>query len=414
MGSLGRAFSSFRAPGFGALWFSVGFNAQANTIAFVVLSWLALEHTNSPLSVAIVMTALQLPRLFLAYPIGVHSDRADRKSLLLRANAVGAVVMLIMAPLIGQAWFGLYGLILLALLIGTVDAFEVTLANCCVFDVVGLDDAVNGFAHQQLSNRLFGVTGGILGGWLLESISSGAALLAMAASYAISAAFMLGVPRTRPLASAAEQDAPIGSNLIKAIKRISAHRVLALFVGLGLAAEIFAYSSDVLVSGFAREVFRVGETEYGALISLRNAGGIVALLGLSVAARHIRIEAGALAACILFGGALIWFALSPIYNVAVPAMFLIGVAYASVDALLPVSVQKAVANEDRGAASGLLICARGIGPVGQLEIGVLAGALGVAATQLLNASVFLVATLIAIALYLQPHKRAGVEQASDA
>ena len=84
---------------------------------------------------------------------------------------------------------------------------------------------------------------------------------------------------------------------------------------------------------------------------------------------------------------------------SVPAMFFIGVAYAAVDALLPVSVQHSVADCNRGAASGLLVCARGVGPVGQLEIGMLAGVMGVAATQALNGALFLVATLLVAVMF---------------
>lgn len=388
-------FSSFRTRGFTALWLSIGFNALSNTIAFVLLSWLAFEETRSSLSVAIVMAALALPRLFIAYPVGAHSDRADRRRLVQYNNLAGAGIMLAMAPLIGQDWFGLWGLIVLAALIGSIDALQVTLANSFVFDLVGPDEAVNGTAQQQLSNRVFGVVGGIVGGWLLEKASGPGTLIAMAAAYTISAGLLLLAPSVvrGPNATPAEPLPELA--LMPLLKRLAGNRLLMLFVGLAVAAEVLAYSSDVLVAGFAREVFKVGEIEYGTLISVRNAGGIVALLVLCGAAQRLDTEKLTLAACVMFAVTLIWFALSANYLIALPAMLIIGVAYAAVDALLPVSVQRSVADQNRGAASGLLTCARGVGPIGQLEVGVLAGAVGVAATQALNGALFLGAAVLA-------------------
>ena len=397
-----RILSSFRTRGFAALWLSLGFNALSNTIAFVLFSWLALERTESALGVAVVMTALFIPRLFLAYPVGAHSDRADRRRLLQYTNVAGTAFALLAAPIIDQSWFDFWGLVALALLIGSVDTFQVTLANSYVFDLVGPAEAVNGMCLQQLAHRVFGVVGGFLGGWLLEEVSAEAVLLAMAGAYAISVGLLLGraaPARFSGMPAPDELEPTFGPGMLAALKRLAGNRLLVLFAALGLAAEILAYSSDVLVPGFARDIFRVGETEYGTLISVRNAGGILALLLLGAASRSVNSERLSLASCALFALGLVWFALSPTLYVAFGAIFVVGVAYSAVDALLPVSVQHAVRDEDRGAASGLLICARGASPIGQFEIGLLAGVMGVAATQLVNGLLFFAVTLVAIVLF---------------
>ena len=401
-------FSSFRTPGFAALWLSIGFNALSNSIAFVLLSWLAFEESRSSLGVAIVMAALALPRLFIAYPVGAHSDRLDRRRLVQYNNIAGAAIMLAIAPMIGHDWFGLWGLITLAALIGAVDALQVTLTNSFVFDLVGPSEAVNGTAQQQLANRVFGVVGGILGGWLLKQTVGAGTLVAMAAAYATSAALLLGVPGMARIPDAAEPEAPRALNLVILLKRLAENRPLILFVGIAVAAEILAYSSDVLVAGFAREVFKVGEIEYGTLISVRNIGGVLALLVLCGAAQRLNTEKLTLVSCFIFAVTLICFALSANYLIALPPMLFIGIAYAAVDSLLPVSVQRSVADGDRGAASGLLTCARGVGPLGQLEIGLLAGALGVAATQVLNGALFLGVTVLAGIVFARQTQRARV------
>jgi len=71
--------------------------------------------------------------------------------------------------------------------------------------------------------------------------------------------------------------------------------------------------------------------------------------------------------------------------------------WASVDSLLPTLVQFCVGDDKRGAAVGVWNLSRGMGPLGHLEVGVLAGALGVSLTLTINGvSVFLIVFLIAL------------------
>jgi len=93
------------------------------------------------------------------------------------------------------------------------------------------------------------------------------------------------------------------------------------------------------------------------------------------------------------------FSFSTSYLLSLALMGMVGLAWGSVDALLPTVLQQNVGDMDRGAAVGIWNLSRGFGPLGQLEIGALATIIGVAATQALNGLIFAVTVSIVMLAY---------------
>src|SRR2546422_1350 len=82
-----------RLPGFSRLAGS----ALLNTIAFageqVVLGWLALDLTNSPLLVGVALGLRMAPMLLIGLPAGVLADRGDRLVFLRGAHTTMALAL---------------------------------------------------------------------------------------------------------------------------------------------------------------------------------------------------------------------------------------------------------------------------------------------------------------------------------
>ena len=80
-----------RLPGFTRFACS----AMLNTVAFageqVVLGWLVLDLTNSPLLVGVALALRMAPLLVVGLPAGVLADRGDRLVLLRGANTTMAL-----------------------------------------------------------------------------------------------------------------------------------------------------------------------------------------------------------------------------------------------------------------------------------------------------------------------------------
>lgn len=409
----GSLFASFRHPGFGLLWASISLNGYANHISTVGIGWLALEFTGSPLGVGLAIATRNLPRLLLSVPFGSLSDRMDRRVLLQVTNLAGAGVSVLAAFASLQGWFAFTGVIAIAVFVGIFDVAETTLAKAYVYDVVGARDALNGMSLEQLANKLFGVVGGVTSGLLLAFFGGGGVFFAMSVAYLLSAGMLVAIGRAVPdagaravtVTQAEEGPPPIG--LWAAMRELLRSPTVALFALVALAAEVLAYSSEVLLPSFARDVLAIGETGLGNLVAVRNGGGVIGLLLLATLGRRHRPDRLLLTICITFGGGLTLFAAASSYSLALLTIALVGAAWASVDALLPTVLQQQVTDSQRGAVVGIWNLGRGFGPAGQLEIGLLGATIGVVATQAVNGVAFAAVALVAAVLHRRRERAAG-------
>ena len=399
--------ASFRRPGFGILWSSICLNGYSSHVSTVAISWLALEFTGSAFGAGAALAIRNLPRLFLAVPIGSMSDKMDRR-IMLQATAFFGVGMSTVAAFASmQGWFGFRGVLFVATFVGIFEVAETTLVKSYVYDVVGPDDAVNGLALEQLANKLFGIVGGISTGFLLAVFGGVGAFAAMAVTYLGSGLLLAIIPRIAPataafrdLPSTEDDDVPSASpGLWGSIHQLMNTPAVLAFAIIALTAEVFAYSSEALAPSFARDILQVGEQGLGNLVAARNAGGVVGVLLLGSVARRVRPERLLPLICIGFGIGLMVFSYSTSYLLSLALMAMVGLAWGSVDALLPTVLQQNVGNMDRGAAVGLWNLSRGFGPLGLLEIGALATIIGVDHTQALNGLTFAVTVGIVMLAY---------------
>src|SRR5688572_31470463 len=96
-------FSALRHRGFRLLWVATLLSSTARWADMVVIGWLTLELTNSPLMVGIVAAAKMAG--YLAAPfMGVVADRMDRRFLLIVAAVVNTAVSAVMLLLFAFDW----------------------------------------------------------------------------------------------------------------------------------------------------------------------------------------------------------------------------------------------------------------------------------------------------------------------
>ena len=424
--------SSFQRPGFVWLWLSLTANGFTNTIAAVTFGWLALEITGSPVAVGTILAVRNVPRLLFAVPIGALSDRMDRRRMLQGVNLFGAALALSATGLAFTGNLTFIGLLVVAFLEGTFDAAETTLGRAFIYDLVGRDDAINGMALEQLANRAVGAAGAVGAGVLLAFYGASAPFISMIIGFVVAASALSMIPRSLRVASvdiartefaigSAERTSPEVPTVVSSrrttnrldLKNFAVslrgftvlwrNRAVLLLAVIGAAAEAFAFSSDALLPSFSRDILMVGEIGLGNMVAIRQVGGVAALLILASLSARVRPGKLIFWMCGLFSFSLIAFAGSASYNLSLFLMLWIGVAWAAVDLLLPKLVQDRVPDSERGAAVGIWNLSRGAGPLGSLEVGVIAGSFGAPIAQVMNAGVFLV--VVAVAALLQRDAR---------
>ena len=377
-----------RLPGFSRLAGS----ALLNTIAFageqVVLGWLALDLTNSPLLVGVALALRMAPLLLIGLPAGVLADRGDRLVLLRGANTTMALALAVLGILtvLGRVTFGL--VLGVTFLIGCGRALQQVTQQVHAHDLVGAGRLTEALGALGIAMRIGGLAGALLAGRLIGELGPGAAYLAAASTSLLGT---LVLPRRSSHAvRSSTTPGSVWEGLSGFLAAARAERRLPMLMALTAAGEVLGFSHQAVLPSLARDVLRVGPEGLGAMNAARQAGGIIGMLGvrrLSQMGAPTSLFVGLLG---LFGAGVAGLGLAPGYGAVLLLLLLVNSVGAVSDVLGQSFIQQTVPAALRGRASGAWVVAVGVGPVGQFQIGALVSWLGVAAALGLSGAALVV------------------------
>ena len=393
-------FAALRHRGFRLLWTATLLSSTARWADVVVLGWLTLELTDSPLMVGIVAASKMAG--YLAAPfMGVVADRMDRRLLLIIAAVVNVAVSAIMLLLFVSGWLALWHVIALALVSSLTWALDNPTRNAFVPDLVEGKDLTNAIALNAVAVEITVVVGPALGGILIPVLGMGGAYGLIAALYLVDVVVLFMVKDVRQ-ALPHVHESPAKS-LIGGLRYAwSNQTVLMLLVIaclLNLLAAPYRYSFLPL---FARYILDVGPAGYGMLTAMAGFGALVAGLWVVSLGNFERKGRLMVWSGIAWPASLLLFALSSSYYLSLALVFVAGLAQAVVWTVIATLILGNTAHAMRGRMMGLRTGVVVSLPFGNLLAGAVAerfgaplaqGAYAVSAILLMLAIVLLVPSL---------------------
>jgi len=375
------------------LWTSSGLSNLADGVVKVVLPLVAIRFTDSPTLIAGLTFALTLPWLLFALPAGALADRLDRRRAMLGANAIRAMLLVVLVLTVMVDDGSIWVLYVVALCIGVAETIYDTSAQSILPLVVSRDQLsrANGrlYAAELTANQFVGPP---LGGFL---VAAGAAMAfaTPAALWAVAVAVLLLVHG--PFRIERDERTTMRADVAEGLRflwRQRLLRTLAVIVGVFNFASNATWAILVLYAVGPASAMGLSEPAYGLLLTTVAAGS---LLG-SLVAEWVEQRLGRARSLVLtiLGCTLL---------VGVPAVtanpFLIGAAFfvgGTANAIwnvITVSLRQRV-TPDRllgRVNSGYRLVAWGAMPLGAAAGGLLAQVLGLRA-------VFVVMALLTLAL----------------
>lgn len=319
-------FAALRHRGFRLLWFATLLSSTARWADMVVIGWLTLELTNSPLWVGIVAGS-KMAGYFAAPFMGVIADRMDRRMLMIVAAAVNLGVSIIMLALFALDWLELWHVISLAFVSSLTWSLDHPTRQALMPDLVGKNDLTNAIALNAVAIEITVVVGPALGGLLIPAFGMTGAYVLIALIYLADLAVLFAlkpvkhsVPKT--------QESP-GRSMIEGLKYVRSNRtvlvLLILACLLNLLAAPYRYA---FLPVFARDVLDAGPAGYGMLTAAAGVGALVA--GLWVVSLGTVDGKGRLLmwSCFAWSISLVLFAASTWYYASVVLIFLAGLTQA--------------------------------------------------------------------------------------
>ena len=387
----------------------------------VVIGWLVLELTDSTFMVSVAYGLRMAPLFFLGIPAGTIADMVDRRLLLRVVNMVLALILICIGALIYSENLQVWHLFVFTTVGGCFSAMHQAARQSFAFDVVGRDNLVSGLAYVGLGMRLGGLAGAIAAGYLIDGPGPHVAYWLLAGGYLCSTG-LLSLIRS-PGQAATRSRQPILQNLREFLGEIGHNRPLLTLMLIVAATEMLGFSSGSGYPSLARDVLLVGAVGLGWLNAFRSGGSVVGILMLSMFGEVGRKGALLLLNLLVFGLALFLvgqspaiaalipgdgatgeparhiFGLSPAFAIALVATAIVGASMALSDVFSQSMMQNIVPNEQRGRAMGAWVVGIGTAPIGNLQVGALATAIGVGIALSFNGVALALVGLAVFSLY---------------
>jgi len=338
-------------------------------------AWLVYRLTGSSLLLGTVAFAGQIP-VFLLAPIGgMVADRWNRQRVVIATQASSMVLAGILAVLTLTRRVTVWEVVVLAALMGAVNAFDIPARQAFLVDMVGREDLMNGIALNSSMFNGARVIGPSIAGILVASIGEGWCFAANSVSYiaVIIGLLLMHVNR-----------APVETMRVSPFEHIvegfrfvwNTGPIRALLLLLGLVSLV-AMPYSVLMPIFAAKILHGNARTLGVLMGATGVGALGGALTLASRTGVKGLGRWVAVACASFGTFLILFSLSRWYLLSVALLVPVGFAMMVQMASSNTLIQAMVPDRLRGRAMAVYsMMFMGMAPMGALLSGWSADHLG--------------------------------------
>lgn len=350
----------------------------------VAQSWLVYRLTGSSLLLGTVGFASQIPVFLLAFLGGAAADRYNRHRVVIATQAAAMVLAFALSILTLTGAVQVWHIVVLAALLGVVNAFDMPARQAFVVALVEKDDLMNAIA---LNSSIFNgarVLGPSIAGVVIAAIGEGWCFFANGVSY-IAVITCLLLMKVAWRGSEAGRGSGVRDLLegFVYVRHTPPIRALLLLIAL---VSMVGMPYSVLMPIFADRILGGGPRGLGILMGATGVGALAGAMSLAV-----RPGTGGLGRLVGYAGAgfgagLILFSLSRWFWLS--ALFLLPVGYCLIVTMGATNtlIQTMVPDRLRGRVMALhVMMFMGMAPFGSLLAGALAEPLGAPATVALGA-----------------------------
>ena len=350
----------------------------------VAQSWLVYRLTGSSLKLGLVGFASQIP-VFLMAPVGgTAADRVNRHRMIIATQTASMVLAFILAGLTLTNVVRVPHILILASLLGVVNAFDIPGRQAFLVEMVGREDLMNAIALNSSMFNGARIIGPAVAGVLVAKIGEGWCFFANGVSYiAVIIGLLLmridSTKRTRSKGSPLE-------NIIEGFQFVrSTAPIRALLMLLGLVSLV-GMPYTVLMPIFADRILHGGARGLGILMGATGVGALLGALTLAFKSSVRGLGRWVAAACGGFGVSLFLFSLSRHFWLSAALLLPVGFSMMLQMACSNTMIQAMVPDQLRGRVMAVYsMMFMGMAPFGAVLGGALADRLGAPVTVAIGA-----------------------------
>ena len=408
---------------FRAIWYVGTLRELSRRMELLVLGWLILQSTGSPLQLGLVLVFNNLPRPVLSLFTGFVADRFNRWRILMLSQVINTAVAGVVLGLIVTDAIVAWHVYAAVFVQGATKSLEDPSRRTGILDIVGERRLVNALSLDTISNTSGKMLGPLLAGIMIDT--SGPLISSMLGGVSIETGGYVGacslivlvhlidlgvMTRVRiPKKERTTTLEPVWSSLSSGIRYALSTPLLWGMLYVTIIMNALAFPLQQFIPDIGANNLGVGATLVGLLVAGEGIGQMAGAGAMALTRnlqRHGLVFMLGSTVVLLMAIAFVW---SPWYLLAFGVLIIAGVGQSCFGTMQSTITMLSAPPDMRGRMVGLMSVCIGIGtPLGALAIGILAEIYGTPLAITFNAVVGLV--LLLPALILTPLARGQTRQ----
>ena len=272
-------FAAFRHRNY-RLYFTGQLISQIGTwMQQVAQGWLMYNLTGSPLALGLTGFMSAIPAWFLSLSVGVIVDRVARRQLILITQICAMLLAFVLAVLVFAGVVQPWHILVLALLLGIVNVFDVTARQAFVKDMVGREDMANAIALNSALFNLSRIMGPALAGITLALVGPAWCFLLNGLSY-LAVIYGLAVMSEPPFKAPARM-LSMWAEIKEGLAYVRQSAVIKTLVSVVCVSSIFGFTYSTLLPAYAQDVMHVNAEGLGFMSTAVGLGALIGALAVA-------------------------------------------------------------------------------------------------------------------------------------
>jgi MFS family permease len=366
--------------------------------------WVIYSMTHSAFLIGVTIFAEQFPSFLFSIPGGVAADRYNRYTVIKITQVTSMVQAVLLAVLVITGHAAVWAILLLSVILGIINAFDVPARQALIHDVVASpEDLPNAVSLTTATASLAQLLGPALSGIVLSVFGAGVCFLLNAASFGgvIVSLLLMKLPAYQPKI----KDKKVIAEFVEGFTYIKNSPGIGLIIAMLAIVSLLVLPYNTVLPVFAKVVFKGNAATFGYINSFIGVGAVTATIFLASRKPGIHLKRILFISTLLMGAGLICF--SQIRNFPIAMLFAAIAGFGSIAqfTISNIIVQSESAPEMRGRAIGILLMAIfGMMPLGSLLIGAVSERIGAPTTVLAQGIIAVAIALLFIKFLTRPLK----------
>jgi MFS family permease len=340
--------------------------------------WLIYQITDSMVQLGFARGVQFVPLLLFAPFAGTFADRYSRRTLLLFAQGMSAVIFAVLALLIYAHVVQPWHVYVAAVCSGLMQVIQQPARSSLVSDTVPPELLTNAIGLTSMIFNGARLIGPALAGAIIAFSDTGGAYAVQAFSLFIATVWAVklrGVPRSAEFKAQMQRETYVES-ILKGWRYAWSHQTVRAGILCTTVVSLFVFPFTTMLPVFARDILDVGAGGQGMLLAAMGGGAVVSSIMITLSGHRWTRGKVMLDASLIYGLMAVALAVSPYYWSSLLVMALAGLCHVHANALVHTVVQTYSSAEYRGRSMALFNMSQMLSTAGSMLIGVLAAWLG--------------------------------------